>query len=233
MILDLTQHAQKFLHDNNKKAFQSFYEEMLQNQKKQEEETVKAEQKRLESEQNLLKQQQKVIEEEIYRKQEELKEESRKRKKSSLSESSNGSDNPDRLSRSKNNVSPEKEIKSLSKSQCKHSGVAILSYRNHSKRTVQRGECLGHSPRGSATMIGMDVDSGKTVTIIEWVIPCSLKNKEHDSKQHSNDIYKQISSIEQELAVISKTSHENLVPYLGLYHQTERDKILIYVRKPN
>uniref|UniRef100_T1IQL0 non-specific serine/threonine protein kinase n=1 Tax=Strigamia maritima TaxID=126957 RepID=T1IQL0_STRMM len=88
MILELAQHVQNFLHRHNHPRFNSFYDEMMSNHKKQEEELAKVQQKRLQLQKMKEEKQRKAIEEEIQRKQEALKVAARWRKDSTKLSSS-------------------------------------------------------------------------------------------------------------------------------------------------
>ncbi|XP_074662114.1 eIF-2-alpha kinase GCN2-like [Tubulanus polymorphus] len=80
MMYDLAHHVQNYLHEHNKPAPKSFYEEMMTNKRNQEEKLAKEEQKKRE----LLKKKEEKdrlkIEEEIHKRREELREETRRQK---------------------------------------------------------------------------------------------------------------------------------------------------------
>ncbi|XP_076353947.1 eukaryotic translation initiation factor 2 alpha kinase Gcn2 isoform X2 [Tachypleus tridentatus] len=257
MILELAQHVQKYLHLHNTPRYQSFYDEMLSNKKHLEEKQAEALERQKERQKLLEEKQRQAIQEEIQRKKEALKEEARKRREQIHQSSPNRtrSEHEDKeivekykkerspsTSRSKSNsptpkLSASSRRKSTSRCEedCNHGKITVLTFNNKDKRTIQRGHCLGHSPRGSAVFAGMDTNTGELLTITEWVIKWRHLSRKPTSaemevfRKESSAYLKQISSIEQEFGSVIRLYHRNLVHYLGLKYMLEKDKIVIHV----
>ncbi|XP_071485628.1 eIF-2-alpha kinase GCN2-like [Diadema antillarum] len=79
MILELAQHVQQFLHSHNVPCPKSFYEEMMNNQKRAEEKTAREQQKQLELQKKREELERRELDEEIQRRQEALKEMKKKK----------------------------------------------------------------------------------------------------------------------------------------------------------
>lgn len=80
MILELAQYVQTFLRDNYKGPQKSFYEEMLNNQRKQQEKQALEQKKRLEFLRKKEEKERQLLEDEIQKRHDALKEEMKKRK---------------------------------------------------------------------------------------------------------------------------------------------------------
>ncbi|XP_022239338.1 eIF-2-alpha kinase GCN2-like [Limulus polyphemus] len=257
MILELAQHVQKYLHLHNTPRYQSFYDEMLSNKKHLEEKQAEALERQKERQKLLEEKQRQAIQEEIQRKKEALKEEARKRREQihQASPSRTRNEHEDKeivekykkerspsINRSKSNsptpklpTSSRRKSTSRCEEDCDHGKISVLTFNNKDKRTVQRGHCLGHSPRGCVVFVGMDTNTGELLTITEWVIKWRHLGRKPTSVEmevfhkEASAYLKQISSIEQEFGSLIRLCHRNLVHYLGLKYVLEKDKIVIHV----
>ncbi|XP_012935952.1 eIF-2-alpha kinase GCN2 isoform X1 [Aplysia californica] len=115
-------------------------------------------------------------------------------------------------------------------------GVSTMTFVSNKTdtRTVQRGKCLGHSPRGRTTYAGMDSSTGELVAVAEWVLKwrnfskrASTQDKGEDKEGASH--LKQVLNIEQEFLTLSRLSHSHLVHYLAFRHQYDPGKITVQV----
>ncbi|XP_076633537.1 eukaryotic translation initiation factor 2 alpha kinase Gcn2 isoform X1 [Colletes latitarsis] len=226
MIFELTQHIQKYLHENNKPSYSSFYEEMVsRHQEKIEFEMLE---KRLKEDKE-----RQVLQDEIQKRQEALKAENRNRKElirlcndrsSYLSQSIPSS--PQERSR----IYSRRRCASSSESSdgflCEHKGTKLLHFdQNKDERQVYRGKCMGHSTKGSVVYAGVDMTTGELFAITEW----TFKINNTVDENNTQNITKQIGSLEQEINHLHKLHHPNLVHYLNMKYLEDGDAALIYV----
>ncbi|XP_064601948.1 eIF-2-alpha kinase GCN2-like [Liolophura sinensis] len=113
-------------------------------------------------------------------------------------------------------------------------GTAVLEFTTKVPRKVCRGKYLGHSVRGSTVFAGMDTVTGELVTVTEWVLKWRhvarrLPPEREEEDSEAKAYLKQITSIEQELLLLLRLKHANLVHYLGLKYEQEAGKITVYV----
>uniref|UniRef100_A0A0C9QMD1 non-specific serine/threonine protein kinase n=1 Tax=Fopius arisanus TaxID=64838 RepID=A0A0C9QMD1_9HYME len=237
MILDLAQHVEKFLHENNKPGYSSFYEEMLsrhQEKSKQIQSEMKEKQLKEDKERQLLQ-------DEILKRQEALKAEVRNRKDTNhrsdsiiLSQSIPSSPGERVRTYSRRRCMSTSES-SESNSLCEHRGTKLLHFdNNRGERQVHRGKCLGHSLKGSVVYAGVDMITGELLAITEWSLKCGSTGSQDpdDTPNETTDLQhsmKQIASIEQELNHLHRLQHMNLVRYLNMKYQPSKDNILIYI----
>ncbi|GAB6026062.1 hypothetical protein CHUAL_012266 [Chamberlinius hualienensis] len=245
MILELAQHVQKWLHVHNQAPrYPSFYDEMLFNQRKKEEETELLRTQELQWKKQEAERIRKTIEEEISRKQAAFIDESRSRREQSPantgmpSQTKNNTPQmepvtpshcPPNISR-RNRTSSRSESGS-SQDSCEHTGTALIRFTNRGERNIQRGRCLGHSRRGSIVYSGLDLSTGELVIVTEWILKISktgLLDTEHYQKELGNCL-KQIAIIEQELNSLLRLRHSNLVHYLGMHSVQEKSRIIIQI----
>ncbi|XP_063976876.1 eIF-2-alpha kinase GCN2 isoform X2 [Diachasmimorpha longicaudata] len=239
MILDLAQHVEKFLHENNKPGYSSFYEEMLSHHQE------KTKQIQTEMEEKQLKEdkERQLLQDEILKRQEALKAELRNRKEMArhnhdstiiLSQSIPSSPGERMRTYSRRRCMSTSES-SDNNSLCEHRGTKLLHFdNNRGERQVHRGKCLGHSLKGSVVYAGVDMVTGELLAITEWSLKCgSTGNPEtNDTNNEATDLQhsmKQIASIEQELNHLHRLQHINLVRYLNMKYQQSKDNIVIYI----
>ncbi|CAH0551983.1 unnamed protein product [Brassicogethes aeneus] len=205
MIFQLAQYVEQFLHKHNKPSSKSFYEEMLQRQKEQEEKENEAKT----IEQN--RQRQYFIEE-VQKRQEILKTESKLRRDSRYSIDNLSDDGFDGNKHS--SLNSDESI-------CLHQHTSTI---NFDAREIQRGKCLKHSTPNHVIFSGIDKESGEMVQISEWSI--SIKNKNDISV-----IERQISGIEQELGYLVRLKHPNIAQYQNIKHElfAEENKFVLHV----
>nr|KAG5714446.1 hypothetical protein BaRGS_006892 [Batillaria attramentaria] len=80
MVLDLVQLAQQYLHSHNRPPSKSFYDEMMSNKRKQQEEQAQQKQKQLELIRRREQKERQLLEDEIQKRQEALRNESRRKR---------------------------------------------------------------------------------------------------------------------------------------------------------
>ncbi|XP_071876601.1 eukaryotic translation initiation factor 2 alpha kinase Gcn2 isoform X2 [Bombus fervidus] len=226
MIFELTQHVQKYLHENNKPSYSSFYEEMVSRRQE------KIEYEMLEKQLKEDKERQ-VLQDEIQKRQEALKAELRNRKESIrlyCDRSNNPSQSIPSSPQERSRIYSRRRCASSSESSdgflCEHRGTKLLHFdHNKGERQVYRAKCMGHSTKGSVVYAGVDMTTGELFAISEWTLKVNNKIEENNI-QH---IMKQVGSLEQEVNHLHKLHHPNLVHYLNMKYLQEEDDVLIYV----
>ncbi|XP_066249145.1 eIF-2-alpha kinase GCN2 isoform X1 [Euwallacea similis] len=216
MIFQLCQHVEEFLHQHNKPAMKSFYHQMVlqEEEKKREEE----QQRKLEEDR-----QRETMMREVQQREELLKAEMRQRKErqKSVSETETEEEVMHRRTSFIHKRYHNSGVENNDQILCNHKGTFLL---NFGGRTVQTGRCLRHSEPFNITFTGIDKDSGELVEVSEW----NLEAKNLDS----NQLLRNVASIEQELNYLTKLRHLNLANYLGLrYGAIDGDKVVIHVLK--
>ncbi|XP_076234696.1 eukaryotic translation initiation factor 2 alpha kinase Gcn2 [Calliopsis andreniformis] len=226
MIFELAQHVQKYLHENNKPSYSSFYEEMVSRRQE------KIEYEMLEKQLKEDKERQ-VLQDEIQKRQEALKAEIRNRKES-IRLSSDRSNNPSHSIPSSPQERPRLHSRRRCASSCEssdgflceHRGTKLLHFdHNKDERQVYRGKCMGHSNKGSVVYAGVDMTTGDLFAIHEWTLKINSGSDENSIQQ----IAKQIGSLEQEIHHLSKLHHSNLVHYMNMKYLQDEDSVVIYV----
>ncbi|XP_043791915.1 eIF-2-alpha kinase GCN2 isoform X2 [Apis laboriosa] len=204
MIFELAQHVQKYLHENNKPRYSSFYEEMVSRRQE------KIEYEMLERQLKEDKERQ-VLQDEIQKRQEALKAELRNRKESIRlcnERSNNLSQSIPSSPQERSRIYSRRRCASSSESSdgflCEHRGTKLLHF-DHNK--------------------GVDMTTGELFAISEWILKMNNKIDENNI-QH---IMKQVGSLEQEVNHLHKLHHPNLVHYLNMKYLQEEDDVLIYV----
>ncbi|ELU08629.1 hypothetical protein CAPTEDRAFT_99925, partial [Capitella teleta] len=242
MILELCQHIQSFLHTHNCPPPTSFHEQMLRNQRRQDEENKRKRDRQQEILRQREEKQGEEIEAEILKLQEAKKEQTRRKREIAKQRfRTRSSMSPDARQATNNGsfIHPERR-RSVSLVEgdggCDyHKGTSTLAFDSKKERTVYRGACLGHSARGSTVYSGMDTQTGELVAIVEWNIKwrsfkrkLNLQEKEEDQKEGSKYL-KQLTSIEQELLSFSRLHHPNLVHYQAVKYEQENGMITLYI----
>ncbi|XP_063231098.1 eIF-2-alpha kinase GCN2 isoform X2 [Bacillus rossius redtenbacheri] len=147
--------------------------------------------------------QRQVILGEIMRKQEVLREEKQERRRESSRHRSRDRD---------------QTVSESSESSCDLISPQVIRFNNRNEREVCRGKCLGHSVDGSAVHSGFDVQSGELFALITWTFRGDLAS-----------IFKQLSSIDQELNYLQRLQHSNLVRYLNMTYSQNQDAIIVHL----
>lgn len=166
MIYELAQIAQAFLHKHNKPPSGSFYEEMLQQKNKRDEEQKHCQQMRQSLEQ-------KAIKDEIEKRKELLKNEKRIRRDTrSLSESSPQHGGSMSMDASQESVAPGWPYfrSHMYPNECQEHRQSEKIYFTQAGRQIQRGCCLGHSQKGCVAFSGVDLETGQLLYITEWLL---------------------------------------------------------------
>ncbi|XP_039950475.1 eIF-2-alpha kinase GCN2 [Bactrocera tryoni] len=232
MIYELAQTVQSFLLKYNKPPRGSFYDEMLQENQKREQERLDK-QKRKE---NLERQ---TLIEEVERRKEMFKSEAKRRSgetRRSMSESNYHASS----SESSENSSP------YYRSHCYPN--KCLEHRNSEKlyfhrvgRQVQRGCCLGHSQKGCVAYTGIDLDSGQLLYVTEWTIKYSQLEQKCGNGGHcywiatepkcggNHRVEDVIASIEKQVTTLSQLHHKNLIQYECVLCIKRKEGLIVYL----
>lgn len=234
MIFDLAQHTQKFLHENNKPGFESFYEEMVSRQQ----EKMQTQMQEMQEKQLQEDKERQLLQDEIQKRREALQAALRE-SRDSIRQSSDANlpqptssptnERQKLLSRRRNRSSSG----FTDGKNCNHQGTKLLEFDNNwGERQVHRGRCLGHSSKGSNVYAGVDKITGELLAITEWSLKCGTTCSNEKINNGTPDLQhslKQIGSIEQELNHLQRLQHPNLVRYYNLKNIQVDDKIIIYI----
>lgn len=164
MIYELAQTAQSFLHTHNKPPSGSFYEEMLQQRNKRDQERKHSQEMRQSLEQ-------KAIKDEIEKRKEILKNEKRIRRDTrSMSESSPQHGSMDASREWMAAPSSPYSRSHMYPNECLGHRLSEKIYFSQAGRQVLRGCCLGHSQKGCVAFSGVDLETGQLLYITEWMI---------------------------------------------------------------
>ncbi|XP_068157751.1 eIF-2-alpha kinase GCN2 [Drosophila tropicalis] len=234
MIYELAQTVQGFLLKHNKPPKGSFYDEMLQEKQKREQEQLdQQKQKETRERQNLI--------DEVERRKEMFKTEANKRRgepRRSMSES-----NPRHASSSESseNSSPYYRGHCFPSKCSDHRNTETL-YFHKVGRQIQRGSCLGHSQRGCIAYTAIDIHSGQLLYVTEWNIKYSQleqacgngMGKCHWSSESSKCLGNHrvddlIASIEKQVTMLAQLQHKNLIPYECVLCIKRKEGLLIYL----
>ncbi|KAK5647909.1 hypothetical protein RI129_002801 [Pyrocoelia pectoralis] len=212
MIFELAQFTQSFLYQHNKPGFKSFYEEMLNRQKAEEQKLKQAKQLERDRERQ-------VILNEIEKRREILKSEFKSRKERFDSDHSD-ENHPGKNRQSSNSASSLDQEESV----CEHHGTQVIEFSNNGIREIQRGRCINHINEGHVTYYsGLDIETGELFAVGEWMIDY----KDADESQ----LHRQVTSIEQEMNYLIKLKHFHLVHYVNMKHQhlKEDNKVIVNI----
>ncbi|KAG1661721.1 eIF-2-alpha kinase GCN2 [Nymphon striatum] len=238
MLFEIAQHVKEYLHTHNKPIYESMYEEMISNQKRQEEEYAKE----IERKRNYMKKeeekQSKAIQEEVLRRQEEIRKESRRRRSSSATyseteteaEQKGNSVSPERQEVLKKNFPDNENTQEIC---AHHQGSTTVDFLiNKIVRKIRRSNCLGHGEYGELNFAGIDLDNGKVFIITEWLIFLNPNVKKLNSEDPNViSCMKQLAVIEQELLSMHKLDHPGLLKYLAIKYKLDKNKIILQVLK--
>ncbi|KAI4502781.1 hypothetical protein M0802_001825 [Mischocyttarus mexicanus] len=228
MIFELAQHVQKYLHENNKPSYSSFYEEMIS--RHQEKKQYEMQEKQLKEDKE-----RQVLQDEIQKRQDALKAGTRNVARKYFESDTASQTLP---------PSPQERVRTYSRrrcistsessegSLCEHRGTKLLHFDNSKgDRQIHRGKCLGHSNKGSIVYAGLDITSGELLVVTEWTLKYGTHKEKHEKRDIADLQYamKQISSLEQELNHLHKLHHPNLVHYLNMKYVQDNNNIVIYI----
>ncbi|KAG1682245.1 eIF-2-alpha kinase GCN2 [Nymphon striatum] len=236
MLFEIAQHVKEYLHTHNKPIYESMYEEMISNQKRQEEEYAKE----IERKRNYMKKeeekQSKAIQEEVLRRQEEIRKESRRRRSSSATyseteteaEQKGNSVSPERQEVLKKNFPDNENTQEIC---AHHQGSTTVDFLiNKIVRKIRRSNCLGHGEYGELNFAGIDLDNGKVFIITEWLIFFNPNVKKLNSEDPNViSCMKQLAVIEQELLSMHKLDHPGLLKYLAIKYKLDKNKIILQI----
>ncbi|XP_038072297.1 eIF-2-alpha kinase GCN2-like isoform X2 [Patiria miniata] len=117
-----------------------------------------------------------------------------------------------------------------SRSDSYHRGVVTTVFNTKTERTINRGQVISYSDKGSTTYVGMDSQSGELVTLREWVMKWKHgkgRKPLPDEEQAAENCIKQLGTIEQELLSLIKLEHPNLVHYLAIKHTQGKEAVTV------
>lgn len=217
MIYELSQTVQTFLHTHNKPPALSFYDEMITQKLKRDQEILNS---------KLVKEnyERQVIMDEVLRRKEILKSQSKTRSKErhSISESS-----PHRTpSSSDSSESSSPYYRShLYPNECTEHRFSDIIYFHSVGRKIQKGCCLGHSQKGCVAYSGIDLETGQLLYITEW----SIKYIQLEGNLPGLTVEEIIASIEKQVLSLSQLHHKNLISYECILTLKKKEGIVIYL----
>uniref|UniRef100_A0AAZ3P5H2 non-specific serine/threonine protein kinase n=1 Tax=Oncorhynchus tshawytscha TaxID=74940 RepID=A0AAZ3P5H2_ONCTS len=216
MIYELADHVQGFLSEHNKPPFSSFHEEMLKNQRLQQERLALEEQEKLDQRRSKEEQTQFEIMAEIQRREEEKQEEKRKK------------DIAKQLTLHAVFVVTRRDTY-REDSPCSQE-VLYFSNSTLGDLLVHRGKCLVRSVRlGRNVYNAFDATNGEFAIVYEWILRWNKKIGKFFTSEEKGKIdncKKQIHGAASELNSLLKLKHPNLVHYQAL-SSSERDDCLV------
>ncbi|XP_055902335.1 eIF-2-alpha kinase GCN2 [Eupeodes corollae] len=227
MIFELAQTVQAFLLKHNKPPRGSFYDEMVQEkQKREQEELYQKMQKETLERQNRL--------DEVERRKEIYKSEARRRgePRRSMSESNR---NPSSSESSENSLPYFRGL--VYPNKCLDHRSCETLYFQRVGRQIKRGCCLGHSPKGCIAYTGLDVDNGQLLFITEWNIKYSQLEQRCtgscfwgvETKCGGHKIDEMCLAIEKQVAQLSQLNHKNLIPYECVLCMKRKEGVQVYL----
>ncbi|KAH8383572.1 hypothetical protein KR009_009336, partial [Drosophila setifemur] len=231
MIYELAQTVQAFLLEHNKPPKGSFYDQMLQDKQKREQELMDIQRQR----ESLQRQ---TLIDEVERRKEMFKTEAKRRGEPRRSMSESNPRHPS-SSESSENSSPYYRGHIFPTKCLEHRNTETL-YFHKVGRQIQRGCCLGHSQRGCIAYTGIDMHSGQILYITEWNIkycqleqPCNGGGKCHWSSDlkcsGSHRVDEVIAAIEKQVATLAQLQHKNLIQYECVLCIKRKEGLLIYL----
>uniref|UniRef100_A0A8C7RAD2 eIF-2-alpha kinase GCN2 n=1 Tax=Oncorhynchus mykiss TaxID=8022 RepID=A0A8C7RAD2_ONCMY len=228
MIYELADHVQGFLSEHNKRPSSSFHEEMLKNQRLQQERLALEEQKRLDQR----------------RRQEEQTERFDSLDQpaiescSVLGSSPCSPGPPPELTEPRKGANHRRRTNSNTRhrrdtySEDNQRSQEVLHFSNSTLGdiVVHRGKCLGESERlGRNVYNAFDATNGEFAVVYEWILRWNKKIGKFFTSEENGKIdncKKQIHGAESELNSLLKLEHPNLVHYQAL-SSSERDDCLV------
>ncbi|XP_069574792.1 eIF-2-alpha kinase GCN2 isoform X2 [Brachyistius frenatus] len=252
MIYELADHVLGFLSEHNKPPSRSFHEEMLKNQRRQEEKRALEKQQKMDQQRKQEEDMEKEIMAEIQRREEEKREEKRRKEiaKQERLESiehsasvlgrsppSPGGATPD-LSEARRAVGNRRRTTSTTRhrrdtvNEDNQRPQELLHFNSSTfgELVVHRGKSLGASERlGRSVYYGFETNSGDFAVIYEWSLQWSKTMGKFFTSQEKGKIEnykKQIHGAENEFNSLLRLDHPNLVHYTAL-SSTEKDDCLV------
>ncbi|CAI5696843.1 unnamed protein product [Oreochromis niloticus] len=255
MIYQLADHIQGFLSEHNRPPSRSFHEEMLKNQRRQQEKLALEEQQRMDQRRKQEEEMEKEIMAEIQRREEEKREE--KRRKEMAKQERLGSMEHSMSVMGKSPPSPGGATPELfeakkaagnrrrTTSNSRHRRDTVNEDNNRPQEVlhfssnvfgelaVHQGKSLGVSERfGRNIYYGFEVNSGDFAVIYEWSLQWKKKTSKFFTTQETGRIEnckKQIHAAENEFNSLLRLEHPNLVQYLGLSVVEKEECIVVYM----
>uniref|UniRef100_A0AAV2JI99 non-specific serine/threonine protein kinase n=1 Tax=Knipowitschia caucasica TaxID=637954 RepID=A0AAV2JI99_KNICA len=246
IIYELADHIQGFLSKYNKPPSRSFHEEMLKNQRKQQEKRALEEQQKMDLQRRQEEEMEKEIMAVIQMREDQKREEKRRKEMAKLellesieqtnsdkSPSSPVSSPPD-LSEIKKSIANRRRTTSNSRHRRdtfnednnRSQELIHFSSTTFGELLVHKGKNLGLSERlGRSVHYGFEGNSGDFVVIYEWSLTWSKKMGKFFTSQEKGKIEnckKQIHGAENELNSLLRLEHPNLVHYMAL-SSSEKD----------
>lgn len=229
MIFDLIDIVRAFLRKHNKPPPGSFYDQMLLEKHKKNEDLMQMQLQKLNLEQQ-------TIREEVLKRKEILRIETAKARREtrrSISESSPthrtsaSSDNSENSIAYRSHVYPN---------ECtEHRNSETLYFSNVGRRIV-KGCCLGHSQKGCATFSGIDQETGQLLYVTEWNIKysqfeskCIPYCQKIDEKCNGHSVDEILQSIDKQMSHLNQLRHKNLITYECLLTMKKKDCVVIYI----
>ncbi|XP_055679382.1 eIF-2-alpha kinase GCN2 isoform X2 [Lutzomyia longipalpis] len=215
MVYELAESVRAFLFEHNKPPPGSFYDEMLMQKLKRDQERINCQKMKEDEEQQALK-------DEVNRRKEILKNESRMRKdtRRSISESSPNHGTPTSSDVSESSWPHFRSY--MYPNECKEHRKSEVIYFHGAGRQIQKGCCLGHSQKGCVAYSGIDLETGQLVYLTEW----NIKYSRIESKNNVDEI---ISNIEKQVTNLSQLRHKNLISYECVLCMKKKEGILVYL----
>ncbi|XP_067471062.1 eIF-2-alpha kinase GCN2 [Thunnus thynnus] len=256
MIYELADHIQGFLSEHNKPPSRSFHEEMLKNQRKQQEKRDLEEQQRMDQRRKQEEEMEKEIMAEIQRREEEKREEKRKKEiakqerlesmeqpicsSSVLGKSppSPGVATPE-PTEAKKGVGNRRRTTSntrhrrdtVNEDNQRSQEILHFSSSTFGELVVHRGKSLGVSEKLSRNVYyGFEANSGEFAVIYEWSLHWNKKMGKFFTSQEKGKIEnckKQIHGAENEFNSLLRLEHPNLVHYTALSSSEKEDCLVV------
>ncbi|CAL8286275.1 unnamed protein product [Lota lota] len=255
MMYELADHVQGFLSEYNKPPPSSFHEEMLKNQRKNQEKLDLEEKQRLDQRRKQEEDMEKEIMAEIQRREEEKREEKRRKEMAklerlesmeqpALSDSVLGRSSPSSTGPTPEPPDPKRAVgtRRRTTSNTRHRretfnedspplpNPLVFNKGTVGELLVHRGKCLGRSERlGRSVYYGLEAHSGDFVVVYEWALQWNKKMGKFFTEQEKSKIEyckKQIHGAESELNSLLRLEHPHLVHYQAL-SSSEKDDCLV------
>ncbi|XP_037027743.1 eIF-2-alpha kinase GCN2 isoform X2 [Bradysia coprophila] len=230
MIYELAQTVQAFLHKHNKRPAGSFYDQMLLEKLKRDEDLQQMQQLKLNQEKQIIRDE--VLKrKEIFRSETKWRRDRRSISESSPTHRSNGS--------SEDMGSPSTVFRSrIYPNECTEHRSSDTLYFSNVGRKIQKGCCMGHSQKGCVAFSGIDLESGQLLYITEWNIKYSqLESKciancnrtTSDQKCNGHTVDEIIQSIEKQVTNLESLVHKNLIAYECVLCMKKKEGVVLYL----
>lgn len=219
MIFELIEAIRSFLHKHNKPPTGSFYDQMLLEKLKRNEEMSQMQQQRLNQEQQ-------IIREEVMKRKEILRSEATRARRDTRRSTSDSSPAPRTGSSSENSESSANVPYRghMYPNECTDHQISETLYFSSVGRKILKGCCLGHSQKGCVTFSGIDLGTGQLLYVTEW----NLKYV-HLESNRAHTVDDILHSIERQFAHLSQLRHKNLITYECLLTMKKKEHVVMYV----